>query len=99
MKPCPECGEPPHYHSWCTRCAQLFMAPREHPGITLHLHSHRERMEREIRAAHAEGLTALQAAEKIGCCQACISNWKRRLGLPDFKKPEHWRRRANALAS
>ena len=24
---CPECGEPPHYHSFCTICARLFRKP------------------------------------------------------------------------
>ena len=26
MRLCPECGEPPHYHSFCTQCAKLFRA-------------------------------------------------------------------------
>jgi hypothetical protein len=26
---CPECGNPPEYHSFCTLCCQLFRQPRE----------------------------------------------------------------------
>jgi len=99
MTPCPECGEPPHYHSWCTLCARLFMIPREKYGVTLRYYSHREARERGIRAAHAAGLTAQETAAKLGCSISRVSFWKRRLHLSDFVRPEHCtRRRAHALA-
>lgn len=30
MTLCPECGNPPAYHSFCTRCAKLFRLPARH---------------------------------------------------------------------
>jgi transposase len=69
------------------------MVPREKYGVTLQYYEHRMRREKEIRAAHAAGLTPKEAAAKLGVSQATICGWKQRLHLSDFVRPEHYRRR------
>jgi hypothetical protein len=61
---CPECGNPPQYHSFCTLCCQLFRQPRERPE--------RPRIKwnallrADIARLSADGLTAAKIAELKG---------------------------------
>lgn len=94
MKRCLECGEPPHYHSWCTLCAQLFRVKQEPEKPTAsqaqltRWMARRENIEPQLRTAIAEHLTQKQAAERIGCAQVTISRWRRVFCLPAFaRKP------------
>jgi len=86
MKRCPECGEPPHYHSFCTLCAQLFRAkPEEKPKLPI-WHGHREAMIVAVRLAFNQRLTEQQAATKLGCSRSTISRWRLLIGLPAFRR-------------
>jgi hypothetical protein len=99
MKPCPECGEPPHYHSFCTLCAQLFMAKPEQE-IRRKLpkwHGHHEAMVLAVRLAFSQRLTEQEAATKLGCRRSTIARWRILIGLPSFKRKSYGRR-SHALA-
>lgn len=77
MKPCPECGEPPHYHSWCTLCAGLFRAKRERPGQYVRF----KRLKgttwpgraTELAQLRRAGLTYEQMAAQFGVSRAVIA--------------------------
>ena len=96
MKPCPECKEPPHYHSWCTLCAQLFRVTPVREQLVMgqlsRWQSRREFMKREMRAAHSGRLTAKQAAAKIGCTEQTLCRWRRIFRMPCFTRKTRGRR-------
>ncbi len=99
MKPCPECGEPPHYHSWCTLCAQLFrVKPKPEPQPKFKWNGHNTAMSIAVRLAFAQQMTEAEAARKIGCHPATVHRWRLALGLPAFKRKLN-QERFHALAS
>jgi hypothetical protein len=68
---CPECGNPPQYHSFCTLCCQLFRQPREaQPRKPKPCERQRIRwnalLRAEIAGLSADGLTAEKIAELMG---------------------------------
>lgn len=101
MKRCPECGEPPHYHSWCTLCAQLFMAkPASETVSRVSWCDRNKAMEVAVRLAYGQQMSAHQIARKIGCSPTTIWRWRRKLGLLAFRRKTYGHREAtHALAS
>jgi len=83
MTPCPECKEPPHYHSWCTLCAQLFMA-----GAHIDF-------EQSFRADYLTGHTLQFLADKYGISLGGAYNYRVRLGLPPRASRKPYGRRAH----
>jgi hypothetical protein len=61
---CPECGNPPRYHSFCTLCCQLFRQPREWPRARSNW---RDPLLRAwIASLSADGLSAGKIAKLMG---------------------------------
>jgi DNA-binding NarL/FixJ family response regulator len=72
---CPECHEPPHYHSWCTRCAQLFRARRTPATATIRpcRKGHWTARRDEVAALRRAGLSYAQIARQFGVTRSAIS--------------------------
>lgn len=90
---CPECGEPPHYHSFCTLCAKLFWSSERR------WKRRRAKAERDkafIEAYHRCASTA-QLAAVYGKKRDWAYYHQIRLKLPcyprkvsDYKTPSSW---------
>jgi hypothetical protein len=65
---CPECGNVPQYHSFCTLCCQLFRQPREqHPRERPRVNIKWNALLRaDIARLSADGLTAEKIAALMG---------------------------------
>lgn len=88
---CPECGEPPRYHSFCTLCARLFQAPSP-KWNRLITKQERKAARRKARAERdAEFRRVYAACGSIGELAAQLNktttwvSWRRvELGLPAY---------------
>jgi hypothetical protein len=77
---CPECKNPPRYHSFCTRCAKLFRPARRKWD--------RFWVDREIAEAIREArsclLTRKQTADKLNICTQTLEKYRKRFHIPPF---------------
>jgi transposase len=74
-KLCPECKNPPRYHSFCTRCAKLFRPPRRKWDYF-----------QKIRHARNELLTQKEAAKKIGISVTMLEKYRKQFNIPPFPR-------------
>lgn len=70
---CPECHEPPHYHSWCTRCAQLFRARSARNSATPRPKGPWTARRDEVATLRGAGLSYAQIARQFGVTRSSIS--------------------------
>lgn len=100
---CPECGEPPHYHSFCTRCCRLFMRRTRRKAQPMTAWSarraacaaRRAEMRPKILALKAEGLDLAAAAARLSITIENLRVTAHRMGIEPF--PPRRRVRASAL--
>lgn len=77
---CPECGQPPRYHSWCTLCARLFRRSAKHWTVRARQIVFNSR----LKELHAARKTRQEAAAQLGCCLRTLDIRRQALGLPPF---------------
>lgn len=77
MTVCPECGNPPAYTSFCTRCARLFMAKTA---------KHMTPRALGARRVLAGGPSAKALADRLGCSLDTVYRWRRAFGLVPWRK-------------
>lgn len=104
---CPECGEPPHYHSFCTRCCKLFMRGTRHKTQLMPAWAarraacaaRRAEMRSKIEALKAEGLDLATAAERLAVTPLSLRVTTFRMGIAPFvTSPTHLRRKGHPHA-
>lgn len=97
MKRCPECGEPPHYTSFCTTCAALFRRPRRKWDSYLRALEDkvirrvakriaREARDAEFRRIYHECESHEQLAARLGKRLSTIKLQRWELGLPPYPR-------------
>lgn len=99
MRPCPECGNPPQYTSFCTKCAQLFRRPRRHWERKLAAKwdgEIRSALETQIRQLHWLGRTTAEAAAELGMTPEKLNKYRRTIGLEPFAPPNNGNTRRDA---
>lgn len=89
---CPECGNPPQYHSFCTLCAQLFRPRREVPRIRWREPGMRD----YVAGLSAEGLSAEAIAKLMRLPAATVKSAMTYHRL--FANPRGPRRKAEAAS-